>query len=546
MEPRLVAEERVPPARRHLRLLAWLGPAIGLGLFFLIQGLVVGVRYTRVFGVMLAGLLLLGAGAIILFYYILFRSSFIRVAFIWINLGSLVTCIVAMAIVSFHGFRLLTAVAAWGFVAGTWLHRDDFTRVRRRIPFKKVPRWLKERFPRREVRRLAAVVVVTGLLGVHGTFLFAAPYWNLGLQEFEVSDQQAQDADIVLYYACGTPAEYSTRHDLIDVARDYNVTLSLAWHVQYYNDTTPGTLGYEMANFTRAANAKGVKIEYFPCFHFNWEYILDGGYFEAAGLTLDWHEYWTLFKNWTAREGISVDYVLWDMEGGSSPSSTAGMEGWEWYLPTSRIIGLEQRKRELPLVRAEFERILGETAAMGAKTRITTWSPSDALDGDHDLLLLLGQFAYVFDDLIQSGAIEYVSTMAYTNGWGDVHPDDAFGRQGVYESARQLRSLHPDEVGVCIGNINGNGLNTIEQVVNEYYLAIAGGATSVRLFNGASWVNGWNYTVVGPEWGANGTRALFDACRAGGTGRFTENLARSLWQFEHELVFDLVLNLAKY
>jgi hypothetical protein len=387
--------------------------------------------------------------------------------------------------------------------------------------------------------------MVVALLAIHGTFMLDAPYWNLQEREFSVSDQQAQSTDIVLYYACGTPTEYSAHHDVIDVARDYNATLSLAWHVQYFNDTAPGSLGHEMANFTRDANAKGVKIEYFPCFHFNWEYILDGGFFSSVGITLDWHEYWTLFKNWTIREGISVDFILWDMEGGSSPSSMAGMIGAEWYLPTSRIVGLEQRERELPIVRAEFERIIAETAAMGAKTRITTWSPSDALDGDHDLLLLLGQFAYVFDDLIQSGAIEYVSTMAYTNRWGDVHPDDGFGRQGVYESARQLRSLHPDEVGICIGNINGNGLTTIEQVVNEYYLAIAGGVTSVRLFNGASWVNGWNYAVVGLAWGANGTRALFEACRKGGTGRFTENLERTVWQFTNEFQFDLILNLCK-
>ncbi|MFX0101777.1 MAG: hypothetical protein ACFFCS_19590 [Candidatus Hodarchaeota archaeon] len=542
MEGRKVSSRQPPRGRRHLLLIAWLAPAIGLGLFFVIQGLVVGLRYTRVYGLMMTGIFFLGIAAIILVYYLLYRSSFLRVVFIWVNLGALVTCVVAMVIVSFHGFRLLLGVAAWGFVAGIGFHRGDFKRILNRIPLRGIPGWLRKRFPKQELKRLLAVGVIIALLGIHGTYLLYSPFWNLQQREFHVSDQQAQDTNLVLYYACGTPGEYSSRHDLIDVAWDYNVTLSMAWHVQYFNDTTPGTLGYEMANFSRAANAKGVKIEFFP---FNWEYILEGGYFEAVGLTLDWYEYWTLFKNWTVRESITVDHILWDMEGGSSPSSIAHLEGGAWYLPTSRIIGLEQRRRELPLIRAEFERIIVETVAMGATTRITTWSPSDSLDGDHDRLLLMGQFGYVFEDLIQSGAIEYVSTMAYTNHWGDVHPDDAHGRQCVYECARQLRSLHPDEVGICIGNINGNGLTTIEQVVNEYYLAIAGGATCVRLFNGASWVNGWNYTVIGPVWGANGTRDLFEACQKGGTGRFVENLDRTLWQFQAEFLDDLILNLAK-
>ncbi|NMC06652.1 MAG: hypothetical protein GYA24_15650 [Candidatus Lokiarchaeota archaeon] len=58
-------------------------------------------------------------------------------------------------------------------------------------------------------------------------------------------------------------------------------------------------------------------------------------------------------------------------------------------------------------------------------------------------------------------------------------------------------------------------------------------------------MSGWNYVVVGPAWGANGTRALFEACRHGGTGRFTGNLDRTLWQFTSELQDDLILNLAK-
>ena len=46
------------------------------------------------------------------------------------------------------------------------------------------------------------------------------------------------------------------------------------------------------------------------------------------------------------------------------PSDIAGLIPW---LPTTLVIGLAQRTRELPAIRAVFSQILSETLGMGAK-----------------------------------------------------------------------------------------------------------------------------------------------------------------------------------
>jgi hypothetical protein len=206
-------------ASPHVRLLAWLGPAIATGVFYVVQGLVVGLRYTRVFGLVMTGQLFLGIGAMIVVYLLLYHSPFFRVLFTWVNLGAAIASAVAMVMVSFQGFRLLLAVATWGFVAGIWWHRGDFRAILERIPLREIPRWLRARFTRREQTRIAGAMIVVGLLAVHGTFLLEAPSWNLQEREFAISTQQAQATDIVFYYACGTPTEYSAHHDVIDAAK---------------------------------------------------------------------------------------------------------------------------------------------------------------------------------------------------------------------------------------------------------------------------------------------------------------------------------------
>ena len=253
--------------------------------------------------------------------------------------------------------------------------------------------------------------------------------------------------------------------------------------------------------------------------------------------TLTLYQYWTLFKSWLSLNNCSVNYVLWDIEEGSSPSDIAGLIPW---LPTTLVIGLAQRTRELPAIRAVFSQILSETLAMGAKTRITTYSPLE-----NNEQLYNGLIGYLFPDLVANGSIQYISCMQYANRWGDVNPDQLIGLERVYDTADQEREVDPNLVGIDIGNINGNGKTTIAEVINQYYLAIAGGATSVRLFNGASWVDGWNYTVVGPTWGINGTRALFEACRQGGIGTFTENQDWNTMEFGN-VEAEIGLNLLKF
>nr|MDO8110649.1 hypothetical protein [Candidatus Sigynarchaeota archaeon] len=527
--------------KKSLFIVLWALPFVSAFLVFAMQATVVGILYTRLAGMMATGLLLFIVGGVVLLFRGLLQSKSVRVGFFLLNGALLGFFTYTLWLAAFTGYRLLWGFAAWGTGAGVYDILAERKEPRKQNWKQRFGTWVSVHISRRQFRTSISYMGIMVLFAGPGTLMMTAPAWNCQTREFTVTPQQAQQTDLVMYYACGTPNEYTTHHYVVDVAKELNVTLSLAWPADVYYDLANGTLGHEMADFIRIANAKGVPIEMFPLFDNSWEYIIAGRYFPGINLTLNWYGYWSLFQNWTARENLTVNYVLWDIEGGSLPSEIANMGD---LYPLVAVLGLAQRARETPAVRAEFDRILAETAAMGAKTRITTWDPTDAMDGDEDIQLLDGQVGYIFLDLIANESIEYVSTMSYTNHWGDIPPEQLAGHQAVYENARMLRRLHPNHVGICLGNINGAGLTTIEAVVNEVNLAIAGGVTCVRLFNGASWVNGWSYVVEGPVWGFNGTRALFTACRQGGIGRFTEYAKPNADRFSSVLL-DVGLNLFK-
>jgi hypothetical protein len=510
-------------------IIAWLLPIWGYCAYFCYDLITTGAKYSRLVLLMSIGESLLILTALLLGSVFVVKLSGMQILIAFANIAGLIFILYSIIITQFAKYHLAFGFMIWTFVFSILALKKNIPGMKKRMK----DMWTNKKmynFTRfgHKIKENVVTLILIALVLISGILFISTPNWNLQTQKFTITDEQAQETDIVFYYASGTNG-YIGKEGLLDVCVDNNVTLSLAWHIDYYNDTVPNTLGYEMANFSRNANAKGVKLEFFPCFHFNWEGILEGYFFKNVNLTLDWYEYWTYFKNWTKRESIDVDYILWDIEGGTIPSDVLDLNTHDQL--NDRMVGSAQRERELPLIRAEFESILDETQIMGAITRITTWDPLDALDGDHDIQLFGGQIGYVFEDLIENETIEYVSSMSYTNRWGDAHPDIIMGRERVYENARIARSIHPNNTGICIGNINGNGLTTIEEVVGEYRLAVAGGATSVRLFNGASWVLGWDYKVKGPEWGVNGTRALFEQCRKGGTAQFTENKNATYYQF---------------
>ncbi len=521
--------KRDPDTRRAVLVLLWVLPFVAVFSALAVQIAVVGNLYSRLVGLMAAGFLLLVASVLVVLFRGLLQSVSVRVGFFVANGALLAFLTWLMFISAFTGYRLAWHFTAWGTAFGAYVVRLDWLGRLQQGRRERLASWVSEHFSRRQYKTVVSYVAILALFAGPGTLLMTSPYWNCQTFEFTVTPEQAQQTDLVMYYTSG----FATHHYVVDIARDFNVTLTLVWDPAYYYNSTIGTPGYDMVEFIEYANNESVPIEMFGTYNgFHWEDFLAGPLNE---------EVWSHFTSWLVTNNISVQYVLWDIEESSRPSDIAGLDA---LFPFVEVRGLNQRIRELPVVREQFEKLVANAAAMGTKTRITTYGPGETFDGDVDTNLLGGLISYAFPDLIANGSIDYVSTMAYTNHWGDIPPEQMNGYESVYDNARMLRQLMPDRVGLDIGNINGAGMNTIESVVNQVNLAIAGGATSVRLFNGASWVNGWSYVEIGPEWGDSGTRALFTAIRQGGTASFTENAGINTGSFQG-LFLDCLLNLIK-
>ncbi len=518
-----------PGAKRAVVVELWALPFMAVFLALAIQVAVIGGLFSRLVGLMAVGFLLLVIGGLVVLFRGLLQSKSVRFAFFIINVALLVFLTLLMWLSVFTGYRLVWHFTVWGSAFGLYVVLLDWKGKLQQGRRQWLMTWASDHFSRRQYKTVASYAAILALFAGPGTLLMTTPYWNCQTLEFTVTPEQAQQTDLVMYYTSG----FATHHYVVDIARDFNVTLTLVWDPSYYYNSTAGTPGYDMVEFIEYANNLSVPVEMFGIYNrFHWEDLLAGPLNE---------EVWSHFKSWLATNNISVQYVLWDIEDSSRPSEVSSLEA---FFPFLEVRGLAQRIRELPVVREQFEKLVADAAAMGAKTRITTYGPGDAFDGDADMTLLGGFASYDLADLIENGSIEYVSTMAYTNHWGDIPPAQLSGFESVYRNARQLRHLMLDAVGLDIGNINGAGMNTTGPVVEQVNLAIAAGATSVRLFNGASWVNGWDYVWDGPEWGESGTRALFTAIRQGGTARFTENAGLNAGDFQN-VFLDCVLNLMK-
>ncbi|MBN2154182.1 MAG: hypothetical protein JW839_22195 [Candidatus Lokiarchaeota archaeon] len=520
---------RDPSVKRALLVVLWALPFMATFTVLSVQIAVIGDNYSRLVGLMGVGFLLLTISGLTILFRGLMQSISVRIGFFIANVALLGLMTSLLWISAGTGYRIVWHFAAWGVGFGAYIMRQDWLGRLQQNRRDRFMIWVSEHFSRRQYKTAASYMAILVLFAGPGTLLMTAPCWNCQSFEFTVTPEQAQRVDLVMYYTSG----FATHHYVVDIARDFNVTLTLAWDPTYYYNSSAGTPGYDMVEFIEYANNQSVPIEMYSTYNgFHWEDL-------RAGVLNE--EVWSHFKSWLSTNNITVQYVLWDIEDSSRPSEIASME---YLFPFLEVRGLAQRMRELPDVRAQFEKLVADTAAMGAKTRITTYGPGDVFDGDADITLLGGFASYDLVDLIESGSIEYVSTMAYTNHWGDIPPEQLSGFESVYRHARQLRHVMPNAVGIDIGNINGAGMNSTRPVVEQVNLAIAGGATSVRLFNGASWVNGWDYVWNGPEWGENGTRDLFTAIRQGGVARYTENAVLNHGDFQN-VFLDCVLNLMK-
>jgi len=493
--------------KRSLFITIWALPFCCVFIAWGLQVAFDGALQSRLAGLVCAGFFILVGGALVLLFRGLLQSKSVRLGFFLINIGLVVFLAYLMWFVDFTGYRFVLALTLWGTGLGAW---DMW--VERRVPFN---RFWKEAhgiyLSRRQKCVLASYLVMAALVAGPGTLLMTAPTSDTKTFEFVISPQQAQNIDLVMYYTLNyDPGHYY----VVDLAKQFNVTLTLSWSPSYINDTVNGTAGRDEANFIHYANTQGVAIEVFQTFSEDlWNSYL---------VPPQANDTWSLFQQWVARWHLKINYILWDIEDRSTPSSIVNKSSL-W--PFDAVEGLSQRYQELPTLRRAFERLVVQTEEnLSAKTRITTYGPGAVMDGDSDTYILDGIISYLFPDMIANGSIQYVSTMAYTNHWGDISPYNMSGDEAIYDDARMLRRLMPGACAVDIGNINGAGETNIEEVVNQVYLAIAGGATCVRLFNGASWVLGWDaYGNYGPEWGYNGTFALFQSIRQGGFAAYTEN-----------------------
>jgi len=513
--------------KRSIFITLWAMPFTGIFVTWGLQVALDGAIQARLAGLACAGFFVLIACALVILFRGLQQSKAVRIFFFLMNAGLVVLLTTLMVLVDFTGYHFVLGLSAWGVTLGAW---DMW--MERRVPLNRFWNEMDRfRLSHRQKRVLASYALMAAVIASPGALLLAAPKWDTQTYMFVITAKQAQATDLVMYYTSNyDPGHYY----VVDLAKQFNVTLILGWGPSNINDTANGTAGRDEANFIHYANTQGVAIEVFQTFsEDHWEDYL---------VPPKTNDTWSLFRQWIARWHLKIDYILWDIEDGSTPSSIVNKSSL-W--PFDAVEGLTQRYKELPTVKAAFERLVVQTEAIGAKTRITTYGPGDVFDGDSDIYILDGIIGYLFPDMIANGSIQYVSTMAYTNHWGDISPYNMSGDEAIYDNARMLRRLNPGACAVDIGNINGAGETNIEEVVNQVYLAIAGGATSVRLFNGASWVLGWDaYGNHGPYWGYNGTLALFQSIRQGGIGAFTENTSSNYGTVDGVLL-DTMLNFLK-
>jgi hypothetical protein len=112
---------------------------------------------------------------------------------------------------------------------------------------------------------------------------------------------------------------------------------------------------------------------------------------------------------------------------------------------------------------------------------------------------------------------DYISMMIYRGcEWGGNTTPEY-----VYTGVKALKATQVPggDVGVCLGCINYLPYPTIASVQNDVRLALAAGATSVRLFQGQSWTDGG----VFPGYGFGGLRDLLLAVRQGGSAQYVSN-----------------------
>ncbi len=383
---------------------------------------------------------------------------------------------------------------------------------------------------------IASALMVSGFLFTCVACVLSPGYVPMQSIDYEITDGQADSYELVLYW----PAKDQVNDSFCALLQAANVTTNSFSMLQ--DEFENGTIAEMLAtNATRAANARGLKVEIWPLFN------AGEGHYPSISEIDRFPELYEAFHNWTLRNNITVDYILWDIESEGEGTNASAFINWIEPFKTLATYGAMGRyisslRPGWVLANEAIRNLAARSRTDGHIARATT-SPIiwDVFDGDGQLQMLSGIPAWDSSD-----AYEYISMMSYRGcGWGG-----NTSASWIYEHVRASRLTQPGKVAICLGCLNYNPYGKIASVVNDVRLALAAGANAVRLFQGWSWVAGVSPNpdqgVLGnPANGYNGTTGLLQllqACRSGGTVTYKPEAAIYIDIFVNILV-DVAMDL---
>jgi hypothetical protein len=364
--------------------------------------------------------------------------------------------------------------------------------------------------PRLSFPRQKAIATAAALACIVACPLLVARPWYASFDpvQFTITDAQAMDYDLVLYY----PDPQWINASVCQIAADHNVTLS-------FNVVQPDFAAAEprstiIANAVRVCNAYNVSVEVWPLFAWdNGSYPSLSDADRIPGLYAD-------FRAWAVRENINISYIMWDMEAGGEVdtcTNPAWVDNLGIFGYTGRsVYCLATARDSWNAAVAIIKSVHQQAKTDGYIVRATTHAGMvyDMFDGDDSIQRNWRLPVWT------TGEYEYVSQMLYRGCDGPGNRSSAF----IYEGVRASALAVPGKTAVCLGCINYEPYPDIPSVVADVHLALAAGADSVRLFQGCSWVFGTGEAPGVPDGVAwtnpphylSGLDALLAACRQGG------------------------------
>jgi len=329
-----------------------------------------------------------------------------------------------------------------------------------------------------------AILILICLFGISGGTMGSFLVKPEESHSFTISGERVENYDLVVYF----PNYKEIDAQIINIFQEANATLSFPlYDADFGVDDENGEIAAEKV---RLLNDNHVAVEIWPLFNY------DEGFYPSLSEIDRWDYLYERFHNWTVRNDLVVDYLLWDIEVAGEFQNLPDFENWS---QPFRSIG-QVANNALKLKQSEmiWEDALDEILGISKKSiqdghlmRTTThtiiW---DVFDGDADI-----QKKSALPVWDAANAYSYISMMAYRGcEWGGTPAPPPL----VYESVRASSISQDPPIAICLGCINYTPYPSIEDVVDDVYLALAAGANSIRLFQANSWIDG-----VG-EWEGSG------------------------------------------